>query len=378
MRIYTFHLLNDYSGSPKVLMQSINAWVKNGHEVTVVTCKGREGFLTDIPGVTYKYFWYKLAANRFQRLLYLTWSQILLVTKLLFVVQKQDVIYINTVLPFGAAFLGIAKRCRVIYHIHETSVKPLLLKKFLFGMVGMASHDVVYVSNFLAKQEKFKNKNIHIQHNAIENDFLQKATLRRKNSPNFQNVLMVCSLKKYKGVIEFVALSELHPQYQFRLVVNASQIDIDQFFKTTLLPSNLKIFPTQTDLHPFYSWADTVLNLSRPDGWVETFGLTVIEAMAYGLPVIVPPIGGITELVEGGKNGFMVDSRDIEVLSKKLTLILENHENYIQMQNYALLKILEFSEKKFTQKCLYIIDNQSFDISKLDKTCNKISIAKNS
>jgi glycosyltransferase involved in cell wall biosynthesis len=210
----------------------------------------------------------------------------------------------------------------------------------------------------LAKQEQLKNKNIVILHNAIENYFLENAAVHRKETPNFQNVLMVCSLKTYKGVNEFVALSQLHQQYQFRLVVNAKQEDIDKFFKSTLLPLNLEIFPTQTNLHPFYSWADTVLNLSHPDAWIETFGLTIIEAMAYGLPVIVPPVGGITELVIEGENGFMVNSKNTKDLSMKLKMILENHNLYTQMRRCALKEIDSFSENVFAKKSLKILNSQ--------------------
>ena len=43
MKIFAFHLLNDYSGSPKVLMQLIKGWTKNNLDVHLVTCKGRNG-----------------------------------------------------------------------------------------------------------------------------------------------------------------------------------------------------------------------------------------------------------------------------------------------------------------------------------------------
>jgi hypothetical protein len=52
MKIYAFHLLNDYSGSPKVLRQTTwrKDWIQNGIECHIVTCSGREGFLSEIKG----------------------------------------------------------------------------------------------------------------------------------------------------------------------------------------------------------------------------------------------------------------------------------------------------------------------------------------
>jgi len=37
---------------------------------------------------------------------------------------------------------------------------------------------------------------------------------------------------------------------------------------------------------------------------VETFGLTILEGMTYKLPAIVPPVGGVIELVEENKMVF--------------------------------------------------------------------------
>jgi glycosyltransferase involved in cell wall biosynthesis len=357
MKIYTFHLLNDYSGSPKVLMQSIKAWVEVGHEVTVVTCKGREGFLSDLPGVNYEFFWYKLGTNKLLKILFLLWSQLSIFIKLIFIVEKDDLIYINTVLPFGAAFLGLVKRCRIIFHIHETSIKPILFKKMLFTIVELSSEEVIYVSKYLSQQEKLSCKKTHILHNAIANDFINIASSQKKDSIINRNVLMVCSLKAYKGINEFVYLSDIQKQYQFRLVVNANQLEIDKFFRRRSLPPNIEIFSTQTNLHPFYLWADVVLNLSRPDEWVETFGLTIIEAMAYGLPVIVPPVGGVTELVDNGVNGYLANCRNIDDVSNKLETILENGILYNRMKNNALKIIGYYKEDVFIRKSLEIIGN---------------------
>ena len=60
--------------------------------------------------------------------------------------------------------------------------------------------------------------------------------------------------------------------------------------------NNIKILSRQTDVSTFYNKASVVLNLSDKRQFVETFGLTALEAMSAVLPVIVPTEGGIAEM----------------------------------------------------------------------------------
>jgi len=355
MRIFAFHLLNDYSGSPKVLMQLLKGWNKQELEVHLVTCSGREGFLSKINGITYHFYWYRFATNPFVRLFNFIGSQALLFLTLFVEIKKDDIIYINTVLPFGAALLGKIKGCRIIYHIHETTMKPPVLKKFLFGIVKWAAKDVVYVSNYLSEQEAMPKLRKHILYNTIEDSFLKEARKKLKTPYNSGNVLMVCSLKAYKGVNEFVQLAKDNAHFRFRLVMNASQKDINDYFKNFQMPENLELFDTQTNLHPFYQWADAILNLSRPDGWIETFGLTIIEGMAYGLPAIIPPVGGITEIVDEKFNGFKVDSRNRALLNDRLNNLLGKPGLYAAMAANADKKINTFRENVFMKQSLEIL-----------------------
>lgn len=355
MRIVAVHLLNDYSGSPKVLMQLLKGWSKKGLEVHLFTSSTRDGFLSYITKVQYHFFWYKLAENPYLRLVYLLYSQIVLCLKLLFFLKHNDTVYVNTVLPFGATLAAKLRGIKVIYHIHETSMKPQLLKKFLFAWVDFCAYKAIYVSNYLKDKESAARKTNFVLYNAIPQDFYEVAVAHRKNLFDRTNILMICSLKIYKGVHEFLSLSFVLPHYKFRLVVNASQEEIEQFFYNFSIPSNLTIYPVQQNTHPFYSWADLVLNLSHTDKWVETFGLTVIEAMSYGLPVIVPPVGGIAELVANGENGYCVDSQDENTLKNKVIEILENPHVFDHMHQNNLSKIHEFNEDNFIEKSLKLI-----------------------
>lgn len=356
MRVIAVHLLNDYSGSPKVLMQLLKGWTKKNIETHLYTCSGREGFLSDIPKVNNHFYWYRFAKNPLVRLLFLIASQFFLAVKLFFKLQKNDVLYINTVLPFGAGFIGKLKGCKVVYHIHETSMKPQILKRFLFGMVRWSATEVVYVSNFLAEQEPTKRRKSVI-YNVLEESFVIQSQLHLNKIKDSKIVLMICSLKAYKGVNEFLKLAQINPQFTFKLVVNAAQDIIDDYLKNDNVPSNLIVYPTQKDTHPFYQEASVLLNLSDRHLWVETFGLTILEAMAYGLPAIVPQVGGPVELIAEGENGFLIDSKNISLLSDKLNLMLTNDTVYDQMSKHALEKSALFNEAYFESQAMGILSN---------------------
>lgn len=82
---------------------------------------------------------------------------------------------------------------------------------------------------------------------------------------------MLCSLREYKGVNEFVNLAYSLANNTFTLVLNASQKEINNYFNRQKLPNNIKIYPAQSDVHPFYQNSHLILNLSHPLKWVENF-----------------------------------------------------------------------------------------------------------
>ena len=353
-RIIAAHLLNDFSGSPKVLKQLLNGWIYNGYEPHLFTSLHKKGFLSDIDGVSHHHAWYRFRSNPWLRLLFFGLSQGLLFFRLLFFLKRNDLVYINTVLPFGAALAGKIRGCRVIYHIHESTINPAILKWFLLKVVQWTARDVVYVSQYVANSHKLKTPRTHLLYNAIESSFLKKASKHLKTQKPGK-LLMVCSLRAYKGLFEYVELARNNTDYGFTLVINATQEEIDIFFEGTNLPENLCVFDAQTDLHPFYREADLVLNLSRPDGWIETFGLTIIEGMAYGLPAIVPPLGGITEVISEGETGYMADSRNQEVLQKAFNDVFKDDNHYFWLSNNARKRLALFTENEFRRKSLAII-----------------------
>ncbi len=355
MKIIFIHLLNDFSGSPKVLSQIVKSYKNKTDDVEIFTSKD-EGFLSNIVDKHHNFF-YKRFENKFLTLFSYTLSQFHLFFKILF--SKSDIVYINTLLPFGAALGAKISGKEVIYHIHETSIRPNILKKFLRYIVRNTASKIIFVSNDLEQKEKFENKKSFVIHNALENSFLKiasKYTYSHKHENKFV-VMMICSLKDYKGIPEFLKIAkklELHEHISFRLILNSEQNEIDDYFKNKKF-KNIEIFSKQKDLEKFYSSSSLVLNLSRIDDCIETFGLTIVEAMAYGVPVIVPPVGGPIEIVEEDKEGFLISSYDVDKVAKKIEELANDEKLCMNLSSNARKKALDFSEDIFLENISKVI-----------------------
>lgn len=83
-----------------------------------------------------------------------------------------------------------------------------------------------------------------------------------------------------------------------------------------------------------------------PSEWYELFGQSVTESFALGTPVIGSETGGISELIEGGKTGYLFAPGDVEGLRSKIRLLLDNPARSAEMGRRAR----EFVEDNFNPR----------------------------
>ncbi|MBK7225331.1 MAG: hypothetical protein IPH96_07935 [Saprospiraceae bacterium] len=89
-RIIAFHLLNDKSGSPKILRQLLMDWAKQDQfDVHLFSSQNTNGFLSNLENVNFHHAWYKFSSQPFLRLIFLLASQFLLMLRLLFFLKKK-------------------------------------------------------------------------------------------------------------------------------------------------------------------------------------------------------------------------------------------------------------------------------------------------
>lgn len=86
---------------------------------------------------------------------------------------------------------------------------------------------------------------------------------------------------------------------------------------------------------------------------VDDFGITMAEAMSYGVPVIAIRKGGAREVVEDGVTGEFFNAQTPEVISDAVRRFTENEDIYDR--EYIINKADKFTEDKFKEKILRII-----------------------
>ncbi|HUC90003.1 MAG TPA: glycosyltransferase family 4 protein [Patescibacteria group bacterium] len=87
--------------------------------------------------------------------------------------------------------------------------------------------------------------------------------------------------------------------------------------------------------------------LVMPSTWPETFGKVGVEAMSVGRPVIATRVGGVSDWLADGKNGYLVDPYQPEQISEKAITLLSDTSLLKQMSGQAYESAQAFSMRSF-------------------------------
>lgn len=116
-----------------------------------------------------------------------------------------------------------------------------------------------------------------------------------------------------------------------------------EFITTNNLSENIKIYPWQPadKISEYYKMSDAFIHPCR---WIEQFGRTVVEAMDFGLPVIVTENTGASWIV--GDSGLTFKNGDPTDLAKTILKISGDSKFRNTLSEKAIKKALDFDYKK--------------------------------
>lgn len=175
----------------------------------------------------------------------------------------------------------------------------------------------------------------------------------RKNSAK-KNILYLGNLVFEKGIETLVAIIKENPEYFF--VIAGEGRDKDYLLKKLGNTKNFNYvgYVTGAEKTKLFNEASVFLFPTQLD---EPAPLVVIEALSYGVPVLTSGRGGVSEYIQDGVNGFIINDNSPEKYSKNLKILLNNSEMFEKLSKNSYLFGLEFSLENHIKNLLFIYNN---------------------
>lgn len=224
---------------------------------------------------------------------------------------------------------------------------------------------------FIVLSEKFKTKleewglerPIYIETTVVDDDLLKEYSID-ENSIKFDEkeyrMLFLARIEKKKGIYEALDTFRILKNRisNIKMIVSGDGFELENCKKyvkgkgienitfTGFVDGENKasVF-TESHVYLFCSYSEGMPN-------------SVLEAMAFGLPVVTRNVGGLSDIFIEGRNGFITDSKDPEVFAEMLFKLLINknlmkkisYNNYCQAQkNYLASTVVKRLEKIFLE-----------------------------
>lgn len=165
--------------------------------------------------------------------------------------------------------------------------------------------------------------------------FQDTLPLKKELGIDKKNMLVVCANlmatnRRYEDLIKAISILPKSIKKRFNVVI-LSKLDFDTQY-TNFIKKQLDGYQLKNLFHfidKFFSDEERMAYLKSSDVLVfpnspQTWGLTVLEAMALGMPVIASTGSGVSEVLEDNKTALVYKDRDTKELANKLLFCIQN------------------------------------------------------
>ena len=241
----------------------------------------------------------------------------------------------------------------------KTAWWNLLQHKRLIRQYAVSKTQFICISNFISSYLQrvfpFPEQRFH--------------TIYNGGNPNTADV----EKKHAEKTVQLVSLGRLAPFKNQLFLLKVAEALIDQNVSNFHLSfvgdgpsaSELKALTKQAGIE---EWVTFLGHVKQPEKVLanadilihstinEAFGMALVEAMSCGMPVVAFRSGGIPEIVENGKDGFLVEPNDLHSFTEKVKQLIENADLRNQFAANAIERSKAFSMRSFVKnvEALYL------------------------
>ena len=259
----------------------------------------------------------------------------------------------------ASKFCGIPS----IFHLHEIPISSKLYTKFLSAFFNIFSTKVIAVSNSV-RNYWIENGLMHKKIITVYNGFNFNFTNRKNNvtkkiiftsisriipykGHNFQIELFKKIIQKRKDVILQIVGDTL-PYYRH---YKESLENLVSYYK---LDNNITFLGFQNDIKSILEKSNFFIHSPVEPDPLPT---VIFEAIQNKIPVISTNRGGAVEILNNGKNGFLIEPDNLEISANQILNYINNKslQNLHVKNSYEFIKI-NFNYNNFKEKILSVVE----------------------
>lgn len=277
-----------------------------------------------------------------------------------------DIVHIHTSEPPSALrkvlFMAVSKLLgkKVIVHFHSFSVDTTIKSKYqnvyryLFGKADVVLVLSKYWQDELCRTFGFNDNKVKVLYNPCTTEVSSNAYPKRKQ------ILYAGTVNARKGYADMIkAFAQIADRYPDWSIVFAGNGEIEE---GKALASQLGIAKQAV----FLGWvrgeekdkAFKEASIFCLPSYAEGFPMGVLDAWAYGLPVITTPVGGIPDIAIDENNCLLFNPGDVDILAKQMDKMMSSEEfrKLVASESNELAKGI-FSVEKVTERLENIYQN---------------------
>lgn len=213
-----------------------------------------------------------------------------------------------------------------------------------------------YVKDSASKVFGVSPDEIQVVYNGVDTSKFKKRVVEKSDVVEFIYVGRLFSSKGVQVLVEALThIEDLSPLHITIVGAGPQQQELEEQVKALGLSDKVLFLGSRMDVPNLLLQADYFVH---PAIWNEGFGITLIEAMSTGLPCVAFKRGAIPEIIDDGRNGYIIEKIDARKLAEILVKCVEdrNTDKYVAMTDYAVKTAQKFNISSMVSNLEEIIE----------------------
>ncbi|AAK42884.1 glycosyltransferase family 1 protein [Saccharolobus solfataricus] len=247
----------------------------------------------------------------------------------------------------------------LVHHVHQDVVKyelnPIMARAVAFSERSVSNYkSIIAVSNTtkrdLVERLKAKEDRIEVIHNGIDHNIYRPG--KKASEPT---ILWIGRLKKYKNPLDAIDVAK---RVKAKLVMaGGGDLENEVVQKIKTINGEYLGRVSEEDKIRLYQSAWIVIVTSFIEGW----SMVTVEANACGTPVIAYNKGSLPEIIKNGVNGYIVNYKDIEAMSKIINELIEDEKRIKELWKSSYEESLNYDWDKSSEKYYNYLIRKALD-----------------